>query len=82
MYNAVLKAFNVDKKDVYNESKDSTFNAAELSNTSTFKSSKNFKLVISEEKWAQIKPKRQTYGLKKRKIYGVTTGQVDTYFCR
>lgn len=50
MYSAVLKAFDVNKKAVYNESKDSTFNAAELSNTSTFESSKNFKLVIAEEK--------------------------------
>jgi len=53
LYNAVLRAFGVA---AYNESKnsDSTFNVTELNDTS--ESSKSFKLIISEEKWAQIKP--------------------------
>lgn len=64
MYNAVLKAFDIDKKAFYkDDSKDSNFNASiDLSNISTSESVKNFKLLISEEKWLQIKPTCKTYG--------------------
>lgn len=61
MYSAVLKAFGINKKTIYNnDSKDSIFNV--INNISTSETSKNFKIIISEEKWAQIKSTRQTYG--------------------
>lgn len=67
MYRAVLKAFGIDKKNIYNRSNDSSFNMTDLNNTSTSETTKHFQLIISEEKWIQIKPTRQTYGQDKRK---------------
>lgn len=69
IYSAVLKAFCIDKKDVFDKSKESSFNVTDLtmSNTSTSETIKHFQLIIFEEKWAQIKLTRQTY---RRQIYG------------
>lgn len=77
MYSAVLKAFGIEKKAVYNDSKDSALNVcvSDLNNTSTSEQLKNFKLIISEENWAQIKPTRQTYGRDKRKYMSLKPGK-------
>ncbi|EFN66884.1 120.7 kDa protein in NOF-FB transposable element, partial [Camponotus floridanus] len=77
MYSAVLKAFGIDKKAAIqnNDSKDSTFNVTDLNNSSTSESSKSFTLIISEEKWAQIKPKRQKCGRNKRKYMSLQSGK-------
>ena len=51
MYCAALKAFGIDKRATYhNDLKDNTFNATNLSNTSTSESVKSFKVIISDEK--------------------------------
>lgn len=73
IYNIVLQAFNVDKKTTCNDSKNSTFNVTDTSNTSARLI--NFELIISEEKWAQIKPTRQTYGRDKRKYMSLQPGK-------
>lgn len=81
IYCAALKAFGIEKKasvselGYNNDSKDSTFNAIDLNNTITSESLKTFKLIISEEKWAQIKPTRQTYGRDKRKYISLQPGK-------
>lgn len=36
---------------------------------------KHFQLIISEEKWVQIKPTRQTYGRNKRKYMSLQPGK-------
>lgn len=71
MYSAVLKTFGIDKKAAIqiNHSKDSTFNATDLDNSSTSVSLQKFNIIISEEKWAQIKPTRQTYGRSNNRKY-------------
>lgn len=68
MYSAVLKAFKIDKKDIlFNyESEDSSFNGSNSSNVSSSNTLTKFKLIISDEKWTQIKPTIQTYGRNKR----------------
>jgi len=78
MYSAVLKAFCIDKKSIFDKSNDSSFNVTGLNNTlsSTSETMKRFQLVISEEKWAQIKPKpRQTYGRNRRKYMSLQPGK-------
>lgn len=75
MYSAVLKAFGIDKKSIHNKSNDSSFNMISLNNTSTSETIKHFQLIISEEKWVQIKPTRQTYGPDKRKYMSFKPGK-------
>lgn len=81
MYSLVLKTFNIKSNDIYNNSndlydnstalgnnsKDSSYNISVSSNDNISKTKKKFKLIISEEKWSQIKPISQTYGQKGRR---------------
>ncbi|KAL0107449.1 hypothetical protein PUN28_011882 [Cardiocondyla obscurior] len=57
LYSATLKEFGINKPEIYNESKNSTYNVTDVSNSSDTET-KKFKLVISAEKWAEIKPKK------------------------
>jgi len=77
MYTAELKAFCIDKKSIFDKSNDSSFNVTGLNNTlsSTSETMKRFQLVISEEKWAQIKPTRQTYGRNRQKYMSLQPGK-------
>lgn len=65
MYKAVLNAFSIDKKEIYNESKGSSFNETEKNDNSACKENKKFKLLIAEEKWAQMKPSESRYECKR-----------------
>ncbi|CAL1677483.1 unnamed protein product [Lasius platythorax] len=75
MYSAVLKAFGIDKIAIYDNSNDSTFNMTDNTSDNIFETSKNLKLLISEEKWAQIKPTRQTCGRNKRRYMALQPGK-------
>lgn len=63
MYSAVLQTFQINNKDINDDSKNSSLNITDFNNSSTNKNEtvKNFKLLISEEKWLSMKPIRQTY---------------------
>lgn len=60
MYSAVLQAFQVSTEGVNDNSRNSSLNVTDLNNSFTTenKTVKNFKLLLSEEKWLSMKPVR------------------------